>query len=85
VFRDVVAMFVADILRNATVALAAVEISCGTSLSEFAAWAVERAAVVQRRIAEHLVALVRVLVRVFSALKALFGKARDMLKAYLDD
>lgn len=85
VFRDVVAMFVADVVRNATVALAAVEMSCGASLSEFAAWAVERAAVVQRRIAQQLVALVRVMVRVFSALKALFGKARDMLKAYLDD
>jgi hypothetical protein len=84
VFRDVIAMFVAEVVRDATVALAAVEITCGASLAEFAAWTVERAAVVQRRIAERLVALVRVLVRVFTALRALFGKARAMLKTYLD-
>ncbi|ONI83663.1 hypothetical protein ALI22I_34925 [Saccharothrix sp. ALI-22-I] len=81
VFRDLIAMFVWEVVRNATIALAAVEISSGTSLSAFAAWAVERGAVVLDRITGQLVALVGVMARILSALKALFGKARDMLKA----
>ena len=81
VFRDVVALFVQEVLGNAAVALAASEITAGGSLPEFAAWAVGRGAVVLDRINRRLADLVRVMVRILSALKALFGKARDMLKA----
>ncbi len=81
VFRDVIALFVREVLANATVALAASELTSGGSVAEFAAWAVERGAVVLDRITRRLADLVRVIVRILSALKALFGKARDMLKA----
>ncbi|XVS63625.1 hypothetical protein ACQPYE_36060 [Actinosynnema sp. CA-299493] len=81
VFRDVVALFVREVFGNATVALAASEITSGGSLPEFAAWAVGRGAVVLDRINRRLADLVRVMARILAALKALFGKARDMLKA----
>lgn len=81
VFRDVIALYVREVLGNATVALAASEITSGGSLPEFAAWAVGRGAVVLDRINRRLADVVRVVVRILGALKALFGKARDMLKA----
>ncbi|PSL58633.1 hypothetical protein B0I31_101854 [Saccharothrix carnea] len=81
VFRDVVALFVRDVLANATLALAGAELTCGSSVAEFAAWAVGRGAVVLDRITRRLAELVRVMARILSALKALFGRARDMLKA----
>jgi hypothetical protein len=81
VFRDVIALFVREVLGNATVALAASELTSGVSVAEFAAWAVGRGAVVLDRITRRLADLVRVMVRILSALKALFGRARDMLKA----
>ncbi|MCC8250605.1 hypothetical protein [Saccharothrix luteola] len=81
VFRDVVALFVQEVFGNATVALAASDITAGGSLPEFAAWAVGRGAVVLDRVNRRLAEVVRVMVRILGALKALFGKARDMLKA----
>ncbi|GAB2982264.1 hypothetical protein [Saccharothrix stipae] len=81
VFRDVIALFVREVLGNATVAIAASELTSGVSVAEFAAWAVGRGAVVLDRITRRLADLVRVMVRILSALKALFGRARDMLKA----
>ncbi|WP_158849989.1 hypothetical protein [Saccharothrix deserti] len=81
VFRDLIAMFVSEVLRNATIALAVSDITCGSSLSAFAAWAVERGAVVLDRITRQMTRLVHVVVRILAALKALFGKARAMLKA----
>ena len=81
VFRDVIALFVREVLGNATVALAASEITAGGSLAEFAAWAVGRGAVVLDRMNRRLADLARVMARILRALKALFGAARDMLKA----
>lgn len=81
VFRDVIALFVREVFDNATVALAAAGITCGGSLSELAAWAVARGGVVLDRITRRSAELACVVVRVLGALKALFGKARDMLKA----
>lgn len=81
VFRDVVALFVREVLANATVALAGSELTRGSSVAEFAAWAVGRGAVVLDRVTRRLAELVRVMVRILAALKALFGQARDMLKA----
>ncbi|MEV8441040.1 hypothetical protein AB0425_26990 [Actinosynnema sp. NPDC051121] len=81
VFRDVVALFVREVLGNATVALAAVDVTAGSSVAEFAAWAVGRGAVVLDRVARRLVDLVRVIVLILAALKALFGRARAVLKA----
>jgi hypothetical protein len=81
VFRDVIALYVREVLGNATVALAASEITSGGSLPEFAAWAVGRGAVVLERVNRGLADLARVMTRILAALKALFGKARDMLNA----
>ncbi|TQM82855.1 hypothetical protein FHX81_5266 [Saccharothrix saharensis] len=79
VFRDVVALFVREVLGHATVALAAAELTADASLAEFAAWAVGRGGVVLDRITRRLADLGQVMVRILAALKALFGKARDML------
>jgi hypothetical protein len=81
VFRDVIALFVREVFGNATVALAATELTSGSSVAEFAAWAVGRGAVVLDRVTRRLTDLVRVVVLILAALKALFGKARAMLKA----
>jgi hypothetical protein len=81
VFRDVIALFVREVLGNATVALAAADVTSGGSVAEFAAWAVGRGAVVLDRVTRRVVELVRVVVRILAALKALFGRARAMLKA----
>ncbi|MFJ6677307.1 hypothetical protein ACIQMJ_39915 [Actinosynnema sp. NPDC091369] len=81
VFRDVIALFVREVLGHATVALAASELTAGASVAEFAAWAVGRGGVVLDRITRRLADLVHVVVRILAALKALFGRARDMLRA----
>ncbi|MFE9745182.1 hypothetical protein ACFYOT_09780 [Saccharothrix saharensis] len=81
VFRDVVALFVREVLGHATVALAAAELTADASVAEFTAWAVGRGAVVLDRITRRLADLGQVMVRILAALKALFGKARDMLRA----
>lgn len=81
VFRDVIALFVREVLGHATVALAAAELTAGASVAEFAAWAVGRGGVVLDRITRRLADLAHVVVRVLAALRALFGKARDMLRA----
>ncbi|MEU4740064.1 hypothetical protein AB0G02_06290 [Actinosynnema sp. NPDC023658] len=81
VFRDVVALYVREVLDNATVAFAAADLTCGSSVSDFATWAVGRGAVVLDRMTRRLIGLVRVMVLIAAALKALFGLARDMLKA----
>lgn len=81
VFRDVIALFVREVLGNATVAVAAVDVTSGSSVAEFAAWAVGRGAVVLDRVTRWWAELVRVVVRILAALKALFGRARATLKA----
>ncbi|MFI9012169.1 hypothetical protein ACIGNX_33500 [Actinosynnema sp. NPDC053489] len=81
VFRDVVALFVREVLDNAVVALAAAGLTSGGSTADFAAWAVERGAVVLGRLTRRLGDVVRVLTRVLAALKALFGRARATLRA----
>ncbi|MCE6999283.1 hypothetical protein LZG04_31415 [Saccharothrix sp. S26] len=80
VFRDVVALFVREVLVNAEVALAGAELTAGGSVAEFEAWAVGRGAVVLDRMTRRLAEVAVVMVRILSALKALFGTARAMLK-----
>ncbi|WP_367135417.1 hypothetical protein [Saccharothrix sp. HUAS TT1] len=79
VLRDVLAVYVAEVLDNAAVALAASEMTAGASVSDFAVWAVGRGAVVLERIGRRLADLLRVLARVLAALRVLFGRARDVL------
>ncbi|NUU21337.1 MAG: hypothetical protein HOV68_07445 [Streptomycetaceae bacterium] len=81
VFRDVVALYVREVLDNAAVAFAGTEFTSGGSMTGFAVWAVERAAVVLDRVTRRLLEVVRVMARVLAALRALFGRARDMLTA----
>lgn len=81
VLRDVIALFVSEVMANATVALASAEVSHGASVAEFATWAVGRGAVVLGRMGARLLELARLLVQVMSGLKALFGMVGDMLDA----
>lgn len=81
VLLEVVALFVEEVLANAAVALAATDLTCGGSRSDFAAWAVGRGAVVLDRVTRRLAELAPVVVRVLRVLKALFGRARDMVRS----
>ncbi|MBP2339026.1 uncharacterized protein YukE [Saccharothrix coeruleofusca] len=78
--RDLIAMFVWEVIRNAVIALASSVVSLGTSMAAFAAWAVGRGAVVLGRITQQLAKLLRAIMKILSKLKGLFGKVGDMLK-----
>ncbi|MFE2750739.1 hypothetical protein ACFXGA_01925 [Actinosynnema sp. NPDC059335] len=80
VLLEVVALFVEEVLANAAVALAASDLTGGGSRSDFAAWAVGRGAVVLDRVTRRLAELAPVVVRVLRVLKALFGRARDVVQ-----
>lgn len=78
--RDLVAMFVFEVIRNAVIALSASYVSLGSSIAAFAAWAVGRGAVVLGKITQYLAKLMRVVTRIAGRLKGLFSKVGDMLK-----
>lgn len=78
--RDLIAMFVWEVIRNAAIALASSVVSLGSSMAAFAAWAVGRGAVVLGRITQQLAKLMRAVMKILSKLRELFGKVGDMLK-----
>lgn len=78
--RDLIAMFVWEVIRNAAVALASSAVSFGSSVAAFAAWTVGRAAVVLGKITQQVAKLMRVVTRVLGRLKSLFGSLGDVLR-----
>ncbi|NKE62871.1 hypothetical protein FXN61_41580 [Lentzea sp. PSKA42] len=78
--RDLVAMFVFEVIRNAVIALSTSYVSLGSSIAAFAAWAVGRGAAVLGKITQYLAKLMRVVTRIAGRLKGLFSKVGDMLK-----
>lgn len=78
--RDLIAMFIWEVIRNAVIALASSWVSFGSSLAAFAAWTVGRAAVLLGKITKQLAKLMRLVMRIASRLKALFAKVGDVLK-----
>ncbi|RDI33071.1 hypothetical protein [Lentzea flaviverrucosa] len=78
--RDLVAMFVFEVIRNAVIALSASYVSLGSSIAAFAAWAVGRGAAVLGKITQYLAKLMRVITRISGRLKGLFSEVSDMLK-----
>ncbi|MFD7654416.1 hypothetical protein ACFV4N_10610 [Actinosynnema sp. NPDC059797] len=71
VVRDLVVMFAREVVRNAAVALAAAESSGGTSVADFTAWAVGRAAAVLARITEQVAKLLGAVARLLGRLEEL--------------
>ncbi|MFD1148440.1 WXG100-like domain-containing protein [Saccharothrix hoggarensis] len=78
--RDLIAMFVWEVIRNAAIALASSVVSFGSSIAAFAAWAVGRGAVVLGKITQQIAKLMRVVTRIMGRLKGLFGALGDALK-----
>ncbi len=78
--RDLIAMFVWEVIRNAAIALASSVVSFGSSLAAFGAWAVGRGAVVLGKITKQIAKLMRLVMRIMGKLKGLFAKVGDMLK-----
>ncbi|WP_433265176.1 hypothetical protein ACQPZF_37175 [Actinosynnema sp. CS-041913] len=78
--RDLIAMFVWEVIRNAAIALASSVVSFGSSLAAFAAWAVGRGAVVLGKITKQIAKLMRLVMKIMGKLKGLFAKVGDMLK-----
>ncbi|GAA2689816.1 MULTISPECIES: hypothetical protein [Actinosynnema] len=78
--RDLIAMFVWEVVRNAVIALASSVVSFGSSLAAFTAWAVGRGAVVLGKITQKLSKLVSVVTRVLGRIKQLTGALGRALK-----
>lgn len=78
--RDLIALFIWEVIRNAVIALASSWVSLGSSLAAFSAWAVGRGAVVLGKITQQLAKLVKLVTRIMSRLKGLFGRLGDALK-----
>lgn len=78
--RDLIAMFIWEVIRNAVIALASSVVSFGSSVAAFAAWTVGRAAVLLGKITKQIAKLMRLVMRIASRLKGLFAKVGDMLK-----
>lgn len=78
--RDLIALFVWEVIRNAAIALASSWVSLGSSIAAFSAWAVGRGAVVLGKITQQLAKLVKLVTRIMSRLKGLFGQLGDVLK-----
>ncbi|GAA1302907.1 hypothetical protein GCM10009634_62420 [Saccharothrix xinjiangensis] len=78
--RDLVAVLVWEIIRNAAIALASSVVSFGSSVAAFAAWAVGRAAVVLGKIAQLIAKLLRAVTRVLSRMKGALGSLGNALK-----
>ncbi|GAA3844193.1 hypothetical protein GCM10022243_08240 [Saccharothrix violaceirubra] len=78
--RDLIAMFVWEVIRNAVIALASSWITLGGSLAAFAAWAVGRGAVVLGKVTAQIAKLMRFITRLMGKIKGLFGSLGDMLR-----
>lgn len=78
--RDLIAMFVWEVIRNAAIALASSVVSFGSSVAAFAAWTVGRGAVVLGKITQQIAKLMGVVTRILGRLKGLFGSLGDVLK-----
>ncbi|MFJ5991240.1 hypothetical protein [Lentzea sp. NPDC092896] len=78
--RDLIALFVWEVIRNAVIALASSWVSLGSSLAAFSAWAVGRGAAVLGKITQQLAKLVKLITRIMGRLKGLFGQLGDVLK-----
>lgn len=78
--RDVIALFIWEVIRNAAIALASSVVSLGSSIAAFSAWAVGRGAVVLGKITQQLAKLVKLVTRIMGRLKGLFGQLGDVLK-----
>ncbi|MFC3891360.1 WXG100 family type VII secretion target [Lentzea rhizosphaerae] len=77
--RDLVAMFIYEVIRNAIIALASSYVSLGSSIAAFSAWAVGRGAAVLGKITQQIAKLVKVITRIAGRLKTLFAKLGDVL------
>jgi uncharacterized protein YukE len=77
--RDLVAMFIYEVIRNAVIALASSYVSLGSSIAAFSAWAVGRGAVVLGKITQQIAKLMKVITRIARRLKDLFAKLGDVL------
>jgi hypothetical protein len=73
--RDLIGMFVSEVVRNAAVALAMAEASGGASVAAFTGWAVGRAAAVLERITGRIMRLLHALSRILGRLEALAGSS----------
>lgn len=78
--RDLIAMFIWEVIRNAVIAPASSWVSFGSSPAAFAAWTVGRAAVLLGKITKQLAKLMRLVMRIAGRLKGLFAKVGDVLK-----
>ncbi|MFI6096940.1 hypothetical protein ACIA8G_15365 [Lentzea sp. NPDC051213] len=78
--RDLIALFVWEVIRNAAIALASSVVSLGSSLAAFSAWAVGRGAMVLGKITQQLAKLVKLVTRIMSRLKGLFSQLGSALK-----
>lgn len=78
--RDLIALFIWEVIRNAVIALASSVVSLGSSIAAFSAWAVGRGAVVLGKITQQLAKLVKLVMRIMSRVKGLFGQLGDALK-----
>ena len=77
--RDLVAMFIYEVIRNAIIALASSYVSLGSSIAAFSAWAVGRGAAVLGKITQQIAKLMRVITRIAGRLKGLFAQLGDVL------
>jgi hypothetical protein len=73
--RDLIGMFVSEVVRNAAVALAMAEASGGASVAAFTGWAMGRAAAVLERITGQIMRLLHALTRILGRLEALAGSS----------
>ncbi|AXX33605.1 hypothetical protein KCV87_24520 [Actinosynnema pretiosum subsp. pretiosum] len=80
VIRDLISMFVWEVVRNAAIALASSVVSMGSSIAAFTAWAVGRGALVLGKITQRLSKLVSVVTRILSRIKQLTGALGHALK-----
>lgn len=78
--RDLIALFIWEVIRNAVIALASSWVSLGSSVAAFAAWAVGRGAVVLGKITQQMAKLVKLVMRIMGRLKGLFSQLGDVLK-----
>ncbi|MCX2949877.1 hypothetical protein [Lentzea sp. NEAU-D7] len=78
--RDLIALFIWEVIRNAVIALASSVVSLGSSIAAFSAWAVGRGAMVLGKITQQLAKLVKLVMRIMNRVKGLFGQLGDALK-----
>ncbi|TWP49598.1 hypothetical protein FKR81_24025 [Lentzea tibetensis] len=78
--RDLISLFVWEVIRNAAIALATSWCSFGASVAAFAAWTVGRGAVVLGKITQMIAKVMRAVTKILGRLKGLFSKVGDMLK-----